>query len=131
YQTEVATGHYTVTAEAQDRIAETREIDVLPDRDTNVAIELKAEPEVGRIQLLGYATGGGAGAGALIGGAQSNGTYVLSGFVGGALGGFAAAWYGTPRNIALGTSSLTITASLIGGGVGADLGAAVTANGKV
>ena len=131
YQGEMPTGHYTIRAEAEDRVAETREIDVLPDRDTNVSIELKPQPQAGRYQLLAYAAGGGAVAGALIGGAQSNGTYVATGFFGGAAAGLAAAWYGPSRNIALGTSSLTITSSLIGGGVGASLGAAVTSNGNV
>jgi len=118
FESELPGGRYTLSAEAPDRLTVSREIEVIANRDTPVSFELPPEPKFGRTQLLIYgAVGGGAIAGT-IAGASSNTVAIASGIGGGAVAGFFGTYFGTPRNIALGTSSLTITSSLIGGTIG-------------
>jgi len=114
YETDSPGGKYTLSVEAQDRVTVTRTIEVVPDKDTNLSIELPAEPEFGRKQLLGYSSIAGGIAGGLIAGTQSNGTLITASALGGIGAGFLGVYYGTDRNLALGTSSLTVTSSLIG-----------------
>ncbi|MEO6773186.1 MAG: tetratricopeptide repeat protein [Kofleriaceae bacterium] len=127
YDTELPGGKYTVSIEAQDRQTVTKEIVVSPDRDTNLSIELPHQPEFGRKQLLAYATVAGGVAASLISGTQDNGTIIAASALGGLGAGFLGVYYGTDRNLALGTSSLTVTSSLIGG-VGGGLVAAMASN---
>ena len=117
YDAELPGGRYTITAEAQDRLTWSEEIDVVPTRDTPVTIELAAKPQFGRRQLIAYnAIAGGAAAGALLSSVDSHNqiTYSTIGFVGGAVAGLAGSYWGLP-NVTLGTSDLAITSSLIGG----------------
>jgi PEGA domain len=116
YATELPAGRYTIQAEAPDHVTVSRELEILPDKDTNLSFELPPEPEFGRKQLLGYgAIGGAIAAGLIAGGAQSDGTFTSLAALGGIGAGFFGVYYGTPRDLALGTSSLTVTSSLIGG----------------
>jgi hypothetical protein len=108
-------GRYSLLAEAQDRITVQRDVEVLPDRDTEIAFELPPQPEYGRKQLLGYGTVAAGVSSALLAGAQTNPYYDLLAFGGGVAGGFFGIYYGTPSDLPLGTSSLTITGSLGGG----------------
>jgi hypothetical protein len=130
FETELEGGHYTLLAESEGRIRVSRDVEVLPDRETSVAFELPPEPELGRKQFLTFSVF----AGAFIGGgavaAQQDNRYsaVAAGL--GAAGGFAGAYFGTPENLALGTSSLTITSSAIGGGVGAGVAVMFTNDGN-
>ena len=130
YDTDLPGGKYTVSAEAQDRQTVTKEIEIIPDKDTNLSIELPSEPEFGRKQLLAYATVGGGVAASLIAGTQDNSTIIAASAIGGIGAGFLGVYYGTDRNLALGTSSLTVTSSLIGG-VGGGLIAAMASNSGV
>jgi len=72
---------------------------------------------------------GGVAAG-LIAGGQSDATLISLSTIGGLGAGFFGVYYGTPRNLALGTSSLTVTSSLIGG-VGGGVLAATVSSGSV
>lgn len=130
YDTDLPGGKYTVSVEAQDRQTVTKEIEIVPDKDTNLSIDLPSEPEFGRKQLLAYATVAGGVAASLIAGTQDNSTIITASAVGGIGAGFLGVYYGTDRNLALGTSSLTVTSSLIGG-VGGGLIAAMASNSGV
>jgi hypothetical protein len=130
YDTDLPGGKYSVSVEAQDRQTVTKEIEVIPDKDTNLSIDLPSEPEFGRKQLLAYATVAGGVAASLIAGTQDNSTIITASAIGGIGAGFLGVYYGTDRNLALGTSSLTVTSSLIGG-VGGGLIAAMASNSGV
>ncbi|HSN29058.1 MAG TPA: PEGA domain-containing protein [Kofleriaceae bacterium] len=117
YEADLPGGKYTLSAEQPDFITATREIDVIADRDTTINVELDPKPQIGRRQLIAYATAAGGVAGGTLTGAQNNGLYDFIGVVGGGLAGGAAAWFGA-GDVPLGTSSLTITSSVFGGVAG-------------
>ncbi|MDB4954824.1 MAG: hypothetical protein JWO36_2393 [Myxococcales bacterium] len=124
--------HYTFEAEAPGYVTTKQDIEVLTDRDNGiVSIALRPEREVGRRQLLGYATAAGGVAGALLAGGQDNPQVITGGLLAGVAAGYLGAYWGTAHDLALGTSSLTITGSLIGGGTGISLGLISTPNGNV
>ena len=131
YEAEMPGGHYTVSAEAPDFLTDTREVEVLADRDTTINVELTPRPQVGRRQLLAYGTVAGGVAGGTLIGAQSNQFYILLGIGGGFAAGALAAYFGTEKDLPLGTSSLTITSSLMGAVAGASAASIFTANGNV
>jgi hypothetical protein len=126
YETSLPGGKYAVEAEAQDRVTETRDVTVLPDQNTDVTFELQQPPEFGRRQLMVYGAVAGASAGALIASAQSDPLITVLGGGAGLAAGLLGVYYGTPNDLALGTSSLTVTSSLVGGVAGAALAAVVT-----
>ena len=128
YEAKLPGGKYTVQAEAADRVTETREITVLPDRDVDASFELAPVPEFGRRQLMIYGGIAGTVAGALIASAQSSRLVEVAGGAAGLTAGLLGVYWGTPKDLALGTSSLTVTSSLIGGGGGAALAAVLTNN---
>jgi hypothetical protein len=117
YDADLPGGRYTITAEAEDHLAYSQEVEVLPERDTPVTIELAPTPQFGRRQLIAYsALAGGAAGGAMLSTVDAKNQLTLSGlgFLGGAIAGLAGSYWGLP-NVPLGTSDLTITSSLIGG----------------
>jgi hypothetical protein len=115
YENELPGGRYSLTVEAPGYVTATREIEVLADRDTPVAIELEAKPQTGRRQFIGYATVAGGVTGGTLAGASNDPTVIGAGVTLGVSAGFFGSYFVTPDDIALGTSSLTITSSLIGG----------------
>jgi hypothetical protein len=115
FAAELPGGKYKLKAEAPDRVSVTREIEIIPDQPTNVSFELPPQPQVGRRQLLAYSTIAGAVSGGFLSAASDNGGLILGGFGAGAAAGFLGTYFGTSKDIPLGTSSLTITSSLIGG----------------
>jgi hypothetical protein len=115
FESELAGGRYKLSAEASGRLTVSREIEVFPNRDTPVSFELPPEPQVGRRQLLAYAAIGGTFAGGFLAGASDKPGLILGGIAAGGAAGFLGSYFGTPKDVALGTSSLTITSSLIGG----------------
>jgi hypothetical protein len=115
FETELPGGRYTLSAEAADHLTTSREIELLADRDTPVALELPPQPQTGRRQFIAYATIAGGIAGGTLAGAQSEPGVVFTGAAIGIGAGFFGSYFITPRDIPLGTSSLTITSSLIGG----------------
>jgi hypothetical protein len=118
FETELPGGRYKLTAEAADRVSVSREVEVLPNRDTPLSFELPPQPQVGRKQLLAYAGIGGAFAGGFLAGATTNPGLILGGVGAGTAAGILGAYFGTPKDVPLGTSSLTITSSLVGGATG-------------
>jgi hypothetical protein len=130
YEAEMPGGHYTISAEAPDYLTDTREVEVLADRDTTINVELTPKPQVGRRQLLAYGTVAGGVAGGTLIGAQSNQLYILLGIGGGFAAGALATYFGTEKDLPLGTSSLTITSSLMGAVAGASAASIFTANGN-
>ena len=115
YEGRLPGGRYRISGEASGRLTVGRDIDVLPGSDIPVSLDLPPEPQFGRRQLIVYTTLAGGFAGGSIAGASENATAVATGILAGAGTGFFGAYYAVPHNIPLGTSSLTITSSLIGG----------------
>lgn len=115
FETELPGGRYTLTAEAPGRVTVTRDVELLADRDTPIALELPAQPQVGRRQFVGYSTIAGGIAGGTFAGASSEPGIIFAGASAGVAAGFFGSYFITPRDIPLGTSSLTITSSLAGG----------------
>jgi hypothetical protein len=130
FETELESGHYTLIAEAEGRVRVERPVEVLSDRQTDIAFELPPEPQTGRKQFLIYGVVAGGIVGGSLAGAQQNNFYTLLAGGGGAAAGLAGAYFGTPDNLALGTSSLTITSSAIGAGVGLGTAALFTQDGN-
>lgn len=130
FETELPGGRYTISGEAPDHVTVQREVEVLPDRDTPVTFELPAQPEFGHQQLLLFSGIAGAAAGGALALAQNTPAYVIGGIGAGAAAGLFAVYYGTPKDLALGTSSLTVTSSLIGGTIGGSAAAIISSNGN-
>ena len=119
YEGELPGGRYKISAEAPGRLTVAREIEVFANRDTPLSFELPPEPQFGRTQLLIYSGIGGGMIGATLAGASEDVGAIAAAGGAGAVAGFVGTYFGTPRDIALGTSSLTITSSLVGGTLGA------------
>ena len=120
-------GRYTLVAEAPDRVTTRREIEVVTGRDTTIDFELPPTPRDGATQLRASAALGGAVLGGGIASVQDNPGYVAIGVGAGALGAFAAVYFGLPH-VPLGQSSMTISTSMIGGVLGGAIGALATAD---
>jgi len=114
YETELPSGKYKVSAEASGYLTASREIDILADRDTPIALDLPPEPQFGRRQLIAYATAAGSFAAGSIAAATENNPLIVGGAGAGLVAGFFGSYFAAPRDIPLGTSSLTITSSLVG-----------------
>ncbi|MBV8760482.1 MAG: PEGA domain-containing protein [Deltaproteobacteria bacterium] len=130
YEADLPGGKYTLSAEQPDFITDTREVEVIADRDTTINVELNPKPQIGRRQLIAYGTIAGGIAGGTLTGAQNSGFYDFIGVVGGSLAGGAAAWFGA-GDVPLGTSSLTITSSVFGGIAGFAAASIFTEDGNV
>jgi hypothetical protein len=118
FETELPGGHYTLTAEAADHVTVKRDVELLADRDTPIALELPAVPQTGRRQFIGYVTTAGGVVGGTVAGVSSDPAVIFAGAAVGIGAGFFGSTFIAPRDIPLGTSSLTITSSLIGGVAG-------------
>lgn len=122
---------YVVTTEAPDRIADRRQVVVLANQVTRVYVELIAQPQFGRRQLIAFSTAAGASSTALLLSAFQN--TGLSGL--GSLAGGAAGLLGSssllPADLPLGASNLTVTSTLGGGVLGAGLSLLFTGRGEV
>jgi hypothetical protein len=116
YAAELPGGTYDVVVEAPGRVTESRVVEVIADRDVEVAVKLPPRPTSGRTQLLVGSTLLGGALGSLALGlldeeTASRGSIGLLGGMGvGLIGGY----FGIPRDISVGTSSFIITAGLIG-----------------
>jgi tetratricopeptide (TPR) repeat protein len=111
----VVAKHYTLSLDANDYVPQSFGIDVLPNRELTTPYELQPVPQVGHRQLLLYGGVAGALAGTAAFSLGDNPGLAAAGFLAGAAGGVTAVYYGTEKDVPLGTSSLTITSSLIGG----------------
>jgi hypothetical protein len=131
YEAALPGGKYTISAEAPDFVTSTRDVEVIADRDTTINVDLAPVPQVGRRQLVAYATLAGGVAGGTLIGAQSNGLYDVIGVGGGMAGGFLAAYFAADERVPLGTSSLTITSSFFGGIAGAATASIFTGDGNL
>jgi tetratricopeptide (TPR) repeat protein len=110
---------YVVTSEAPDRITDRRRIEVLANQIKRVQVELTAQPQIGRRQLIAFATAAGAGAtAAMLYTFQDTGLAGV-GSVGGAAAGFFGSLFLLPEDLPLGTSNLTVTATAGGAILGA------------
>jgi tetratricopeptide (TPR) repeat protein/membrane protein YqaA with SNARE-associated domain len=118
FENELEGRKYVLSAEAPDFVTATREIEVIADRDTPITLELVPQPQTGRRQFIAYGTVAGSVAGGTLAGATAEPAVIAVGAMVGLGAGFFGSYFITPRDIPLGTSSLTITSSLIGGVLG-------------
>lgn len=110
---------YQVTIEAPERVTDKRQIEVLANQVKHVQVELPGQRQLGRRQLIGFSTAAGAGAaGSLLYAFQNSGLVLLGGVAGGAAG-FVGSTFLVPGDLPLGTSNLTVTATVGGGVLGA------------
>jgi hypothetical protein len=109
---------YTVRAEKQGRIEVSREVEVKPDEVTQVSLDLAPLPQFGRRQLLGFSTVAGAVAVGNLLFAFNQSAIATAGAVGGGAATLGFGYLYLPDDLALGTSNLTITATIGGGIVG-------------
>jgi hypothetical protein len=110
---------YVVTSEAPDRITDRRRIEVLANQTKRVQVELTAQPQIGRRQLIAFSTVAGAGATASLLYTFKNTGLAGVGSVGGGAAGFFGSLFLLPDDLPLGTSNLTVTATAGGGILGA------------
>ncbi len=109
---------YTVRAEKQGRIEQSREIEVKPDDVAQLGLTLDAQPQFGRRQLIGFSTlAGGIAAGNILNAFDQSAISGLA-FVGGSAAAAVFSYLYLPDDLALGTSNLTITATVGGAAVG-------------
>ena len=125
---DVIAGDYQVHVEAPGRVSIDRIVTVLPKKENRLVVELLPMPETGRTQLLpGLALGGmivGYGIDALT---TSQGSEISVGYaVLGLTLAAGAAYLAVPRDIPLGTSSLTITGIVAGTAAGSSLGSVLS-----
>lgn len=122
---------YVVTTEAADRITDKRQIEVHANQVKRVQVELTPQPQLGRRQLIGFSTAAGAvSAGLLLTAFQNTGLAGLGSVAGGAAG-FAGSLFLLPDDLPLGTSNLTLTATIGGGVLGAGVGLLFTQRAEV
>ncbi|MEO7729478.1 MAG: hypothetical protein ABIY55_00790 [Kofleriaceae bacterium] len=113
---------YVVTTEATDRITDKRQIEVHANQVKRVWVELTAQPQLGRRQLIVFSTAAGAlSAGLLLNAFQNTGLAGLGSVAGGGAG-LAGSLFLLPDDLPLGTSNLTVTSSIGGGVLGAGVG---------
>lgn len=112
---------YTLRVQEDNHEEWKHEVSIVAGQENNVIVEPEPLPQQGRRQLLLYAGVAGAGVGATFGQVFNDQSSGL-GLVIGASAALAGVYYYGERNIALGTSSLTITSSLVGVVAGADSG---------
>jgi hypothetical protein len=120
---------YVVTSEAPDHITDRREIVVLANQVKRVQVELTAQRQFGRRQLILFATGaGGVATAGLLSGFENTG---LVGFVAGSAAGLLGSSFLLPRDLPLGASNLTVTATIGGAILGAGGTLVFTSRGQV
>jgi hypothetical protein len=107
---------YEVIVEASGRVTESRLVEVVAERETDLPVRLPPKPASGRTQLLVGATIGGGVLGGLALGVLEGDNEARAGlgFIGGMGLGFIGGYYGIPDDIDKGTSSYILTASVIG-----------------
>jgi hypothetical protein len=115
---ELPAGKYVLVADAPDRLAVERPIEVLPNRVNRLQIDLPLKPQFGRRQLVAFSSIGGAYATAGLLFAFDDPAIAALGAAGGAALGLFGSYLYLPDQVPLGTSNLTITAGLAGTAAG-------------
>jgi hypothetical protein len=114
YEMKLDAKKYTVRAEKEGRIEVSKKVEVKPDLVTQVPMELTPARQFGRRQLIAYSTIAGTfAAGGLLNAFGNTGITTGGTLAGGAAGAVFSYLY-LPDNLSLGTSNLTITASIAG-----------------
>lgn len=116
YVEEVPRGTYSVVVEAPGRVTETRRVEVVADKDTEIPVRLARTASSGRRQLLiGGAIAGGI-LGSLAFGVLDQDTVGRGGlgFLGGVGLGLFGGWIAIPSDIDVGSSSYIITSGIVG-----------------
>ncbi|HEX7842790.1 MAG TPA: tetratricopeptide repeat protein [Kofleriaceae bacterium] len=110
---------YVVTSEAPDRITDRRRVEVIANQVKRVQVELTAQPQIGRRQLIAFSTAAGAGATASLLYAFKDTRLAGLGSFGGGAAGFFGSLFLLPGDLPLGTSNLTVTSTAGGAVLGA------------
>jgi len=114
YEAKLDAKKYRVRAERPGRLDDNQDVEVLPDRVTQVGLELAPRPQFGRRQLIAASTVTGLIAtGNLLNAFGQTGITAGGSIAGGAAGAVFSYLY-IPDDLALGTSNLTITSTLGG-----------------
>jgi hypothetical protein len=116
YDDHLPGGNYKVTIEASGRVSESRLVEVVADRETDLPVRLPPRPASGRTQLLiGASIAGGALGSVALGVLEGDSEARAGlGFLGGVGVGFVGGYYGIPHDIDTGTSSFILTSSVVG-----------------
>lgn len=115
YEMDLAAQTYTVMSEAPNRITVSRRVEVLPNRINRVQVELTPRPQFARRQLILYATLGGGVSSGLLTNAFDDTSIAFYASLGGTVAALGGSYFYLPDDVPLGTSNLTITASVAGG----------------
>jgi hypothetical protein len=114
FDQKVPGGTYEITAEAQDRERTTMKVQVIANQTKRELMELEEVPQTGRRQLvIASGVGGAIGVGSLLFSTDDFNISGVAGLVGGGAG-LVISYFALPRNLALGTSNLTITTGVAG-----------------
>src|ERR1043165_6280569 len=95
---------YVGTSEAADRITDRRRVQVLANQTKRLQVELTAQPQIGRRQLIAFSTAAGAGATASLLYAFQDPGFAGVGAIGGGAAGFVGSLFLLP-DVPLGTSN--------------------------
>ncbi len=114
YDDKLPRGTYQLSVEAPGRVTETRGVEVVADRNTDLAVRLPARPASGRRQLIVAGGIAGAAVGSVAFGVLDSQSEGFLAFVGGAGLGVLGGIYGIPEDVTVGTSSYIVTAGLVG-----------------
>jgi len=110
---------YIVTSEAPDRITDRRRIEVIANQVKRVQVELTAQPQFGRRQLIGFSAGAGAAVTASLLSTFQRPLVTGAGAAAGGAAGFFGSLVLLPEHMPLGASNLTVTATVGGAVLGA------------
>lgn len=131
YEKKLDAKKYVVRVEKEGRIELAKEVEVKPDLLTQVPLEMTPTRQFGRRQLIAFSTVGGLiASGGLLNAFGNTGITFFGTVAGGAAGAVFSTLY-LPNNLSLGTSNLTVTASVAGLVVGTAGGLVFTDNDNI
>ncbi len=117
WEDKVVAGRYLVSVEAPGFVTEKRRVEVAPNGELSLPVQLDEQTSSGRVELVAASGVAGLISGASLGyaiGSKSDVTPTLYAGIGGAAVGLIGSYVGVPDDIPSGTSSYVITSGVIG-----------------